>query len=279
MRRPIRLNRNFCRKLWPGMQRGCPDPRGLLDADISDDDANEILVRMKIHGVFKTTWSDRFPQTTHQLADTGLSPKAVIADVGASDGSTSLSVMRAMRFGRYYVTDRYVEAYACTTRKGMFFCDERANPFMFANRFVVIYNEPDEASPSQSGIVKNLFAGFDMTKCKDVRKVPLMNRALLPKLGDDVRLERYDIFEAWPHEKADLVIAANILNRDYFPDSLIADALRNLRAALKENGTLALIENRPAEQSNLFRLEGGRFVVENQVGAGSDIQSLVTGLT
>jgi hypothetical protein len=41
---------------------------------------------------------------------------------------------------------------------------------------------------------------------------------------------------------------------------------------------LALIENRPAEQSNLFRLEHRRFVVENQVGPGSDIRSLVTGL-
>jgi hypothetical protein len=149
---------------------------------------------------------------------------------------------------------------------------------MFANRFVVIYNETGEASRPQSGIVKNLFAGFDMAKCKDVRKVPLMNRALLPKLGDDVRLERYDIFDAWPHEKADLVIAANILNRDYFADALLIDALRNLRGALKEGGRLALIENRPAEQSNLFRLEHGRFIVEDQVAAGSDVQSLVTEL-
>ncbi|MGH8113436.1 MAG: hypothetical protein ACREPS_00065 [Rhodanobacteraceae bacterium] len=261
------------------MQRGCPDPRGLLDADISDGDANEILIRMKIHGVFKTTWSDRFPQTTRLLASSDLSPEAVIADVGASDGSTSLSVMRAVRFGRYYVTDRHVEAYACNTRKGMFFCDEHSNPFMFANRFVVIYNEPGEASRPQSGIVRNLFAGFDMTNCKDVRKVSLMNRALLPKLGDDVRLEQYDIFEAWPHEKADLVIAANILNRDYFAESRLADALRNLTGALKDGGRLALIENRAAEQSNLFRLEHGRFVVEDQVGPGSDIQALVSGLS
>jgi hypothetical protein len=278
MRRPIRLNRNFCRKLWPGIQRGCPDPRGLLDAGISDDDANEILVRMKIHGVFKTTWSDRFPQTTRLLANSGLPAEAVIADVGASDGSTSLSVMQAVRFGRYYVTDRHVEAYACATRKGMFFCDEHAKPFMFANRFVVIYNDTGEASRAPSGIVRRLFAGFDMAGCRDVHRVPLMNRALLPKLGDDIRLERYDIFEAWPHEKADLVIAANILNRDYFADARLADALRNLRGALKEAGRLALIENRPAEQANLFRLEDGRFIVESQVGPGSDIRSLVTGL-
>lgn len=278
MRRPIRLNRNLCRKIWPNLQRGCPDPRGLLDDRISDSDANEILVRMKIDGVFKTTWSDRFPATTRQLAAAGLPPGAVIVDVGASDGSTSLSVMRAVRFGRYYVTDRHITASACTTRKGVFFCDEQGTPFMFANRFVVIYNETGDASRAQSGIVRNLFAGFDMAKCRDVRKVPLVNRALLPKLGDDIRLERYDIFEAWPHEKADLVIAANILNRDYFADSRLAAALRNFRAALKENGRLALVENRPAEQSSLLRLERGRFVVENRVAAGSDIESLATGL-
>lgn len=279
MQRPIRLNRSFCRRVWPSLQRGCPDPRGLLDADISDGEANEILVRMKIGGVFKTTWSDRFPETTRQLANGVLPPAAVIADVGASDGSTSLSVMRAVRFARYYVTDRHIEAYACTTWKGVFFCDEHFNPFMFANRFLVIYNETSKASRAQSGIVRNLFAGFDMAKCRDVRKVPLMNRALLPRLGDDVRLERYNIFETWPFEKADLVIAANILNRDYFAEDKLADALRNLRGALKDAGRLALIENRPAEQSNIFRLERGRFIVEDQIGAGSDVKSLVTGLS
>jgi SAM-dependent methyltransferase len=272
------MNRSFCSKVWPGPPRGCPDPRGLLDAGISDGDANEILVRMKIDGVFKTTWSDRFPQTTRLLADGLVAPDAVIVDVGASDGSTSLSLMRTVPFGRYYVTDRHIAAYACITGRGVFFCDENAAPFMFANRFFVVYNDTGEASRAQSGIVRNLFAGFDMAKCRDVRKVPLMNRALLPRLGDDIRLERYDIFESWPHEKADLVIAANILNRDYFADDRLGDALRNLRGALKEGGRLALIENRPAEQSNLFRLEHGRFIVDNQIGTGSDIKALVTGL-
>ncbi|MGH8182518.1 MAG: class I SAM-dependent methyltransferase [Rhodanobacteraceae bacterium] len=279
MRRPIRLNRNFCKKIWPGAQRGCPDPRRLLDVAISDREANEILITMKIQGVFKTTWSDRFPETTRLLANTNPASPPLIIDVGASDGSTSLSVMQTVPFSRYYVTDRHVEAYACTTRKGIFFCDDDSIPFMFANRFFVVYNEANEASRAQSGIVGKLFARFDMAKCSDVRKVPLMNRALLPRLDDSVRLERYDIFEPWPLEKADLVIAANILNRDYFADDKLADALRNLRDALKDSGMLAVIENRPAEQSNTFRLENGRFTVADQVGPGSDIRALVTDLS
>lgn len=278
MRRPIRLNRSFCRSIWPGARRGCPDPRRLLDAGISDQEANEILITMKIHGVFKTTWSDRFPQTTRLLATRRPASAPVILDVGASDGSTSLSVMQTVPFARYYVTDRHVEARACTTRKGIFFCDDDAVPFMFANRFFVIYNESHDASRAQSDFVSNLFAGFDMAKCRDVRRVPLMNRALLPKIDGRVRLQRYDIFEPWPHEKADLVIAANILNRDYFADDRLAAALRNLRGAMQDHGMLAVIENRPAEQSNTFRLVDGRFVVEDQVGPGSDIRALVTGL-
>ncbi|HEX7323836.1 MAG TPA: class I SAM-dependent methyltransferase [Rhodanobacteraceae bacterium] len=278
MQRPIRLNRNFCRKIWPGLQRGCPDPRGLLDAGISDRDANEILLRMKIQGVFKTTWSDRFPATTRLLANIRFGAPPVVLDVGASDGSTSLSVMQALRFARYYVTDRHTAAYACSTRKGVYFCDEDSAPFMFANRFFVVYNDVDAASRAHSGIVRNLFARFDMARCRDVRKVPLMNRALLPRLGEDIRLERYDIFQPWALEKADLVIAANILNRDYFSDERLAEALRNLRGALREGGTLAVIENRPAEQSNTFRLDRGRFVAGDQVGPGSDIKALIAGL-
>lgn len=278
MKRPIRLNRSFCTRFWPGAPRGCPDPRRLLDATISDRDANEILLRMKIHGVFKTTWSDRYPATTRQLASHPFAAPPVILDVGASDGSTSLSVMQSVPFARYYVTDQHVRAFACKTRNGMFFCDEESVPFMFANPFFVIYNEAVAAPRAQSGIVRNLFARFDIAKCSEVHKITLMNRALLPKLGNDIRLERYDIFKPWPHEKADLVIAANILNRDYFSDARLADALRNLRAAMRPDARLALIENRPAEQSNVFRLEHGRFIAEDQVGPGSDIRALVTGL-
>ena len=278
MKRPIRLNRDFLRKAWPNLDRGCPDPRGLLRSDIGAREATAIIAKIKIGGVFKTTSYQRFPETTQLLANIPFSSPPVILDVGASDGSSSLSIMEVVSFARYYVTDRHIEAYACKTRSGAFFCDAEHTPFMYANELFVIYNDMKKALWPLSAIARKLFSGFDISNYEDVRKVILMNPELQRRIGGEIRLERYNIFEPWPHEKANLVIAANILNRGYFSDSQLNDALRNLKGALKNFGRLALIENRPAEQSNIFRLQDGKFVVESEVGRGSDIKSLVTTL-
>lgn len=279
MKRPVRLNRDFLRKAWPNLQRGCPDPRGLLDEKISAQEVTEIIAKIKIGGVFKTTSSNRYPETARLLANSQFSTPPVILDVGASDGSTSLSLIETMNFSRYYVTDLHIEANVCATKNGAFFCDVEYSPFMYVNRFLVIYNDENKAIWPMANIVKKLFFGFDMQKCEDVRKINLMNPALLLRVGDDIRLERYNIFELWPFEKADLVIAANILNRGYFSDAELNDALRNLRGAMKESGKLAVIENRSTtEQSNIFCIHNDRFIIENEVGRGSDIKSLVTSL-
>ena len=279
MKRPVRLNRDSLRKAWPGLRRGCPDPRGLLNADIGAREATEIIAKIKIGGVFKTTRSNRFPQTTRLLADSQFSTPPVILDVGASDGSTSLGLIEAMNFSRYYVTDRHIDAYACPTSRGAFICDAEYNPFMYVNNLFVVYNDTNGSVWPLSSIVRRLFSDFDKAKFREMRRINLMNPVLLSRIGDGVHLQRYDIFEPWRFEKVDLVIAANILNRSYFSDARLIAALQNLRGAMKDSGRLALIENRSAEQSNIFRLHNGRFIVENEVGRGSDIKSLVTSLS
>ena len=277
MKRPVRLNRDFLRKTFPNLRRGCPDPRGLLDENASAQEITEIIAKIKIGGVFKTTSPNRYPKTTRLLANTEFAAPPVILDVGASDGSTSLSTMEALRFTRYYVTDRHIEAYVCPTGKGAFFCDVEYNPFMYANRFLIIYNDTNKAIWPMAIIVRKLFSGFEVPKGDSLRTLNLMNPTLLSRVGTDVRLQKYDIFEPWRFEKVDLVIAANILNRGYFPDVRLKAALQNLRDAMKDSGRLAVIENRSTtEQSNIFLLQNGRFVVEHEVGRGSDIKTLVT---
>ncbi len=283
MRRPVRLNR----AVWPAVMnrlgRGIPDPRRLLDHDLAAGALTEILQRMKIGATYKTTRYDRFPETTRLLAKLPFATPPVVLDVGASDGSTALAVMRQLAFRKYYVTDMHIQAQARMTPHGMFLCDGAAKPWLYVNRGVVVFNDLAGARWPFRSIAARVFADFDAARWPDCRDIFMVNPELASLRGQRVCIERYDVFEAWRHEPADLVVAANLLNRVYFSEAKLRVALGNLRAALREGGTLAVIENRSdatgsREQASLFRRAGNRLRAQARVGAGSDIHDLVGSL-
>lgn len=283
MRRPVRLNR----ALWPAvldrLQRGIPDPRRLLDPDLDAAALTAILQRMKIGTTYKTTQYDRFPATTRLLASLAFAAPPVVLDVGASDGSTALAVMRRLAFSRYYVTDLHIRALAVPTRAGLFLCDGQARPWLYVNRGFVVFNDLGGARWPFRSIARRVFANFGAARWDERRDVFMVNPELAAMRGQRICIERYNVFDAWRHEPADLVVAANLLNRAYFPDARLCAALANLRGALREGGVLAVIENRGGgagdrEQASVFRRAGARFRAEARVGAGSDIHDLVAGL-
>ncbi|HEU0277491.1 MAG TPA: hypothetical protein VFQ95_06715 [Rhodanobacteraceae bacterium] len=283
MHRPIRLNR----AIWPAamnrLRRGIPDPRRLLDPHLEAAALTEILQRMKIGSTYKTTRYDRFPETTRLLASLPFARPPVVLDVGASDGSTALAVMRRLAFRRYYVTDLNIRAQAVLTHAGVFFCDGRARPWLYVNRCFVVFNDVAGARWPFGPIAAQVFADFDAARWPDRRDVLMVNPELAAMRGDRICIERYNVFEAWSREPADLVVAANLLNRVYFSDDRLREALANLRAAMREGAVLAVIENRagdagPREQASLFRRVGNRLRPEARVGAGSDIHTLVAEL-
>ncbi|MGH8125947.1 MAG: hypothetical protein ACREPK_08880 [Rhodanobacteraceae bacterium] len=283
MRRPVRLNR----AIWPTMmyklRRGLPDPRRLLDQRLDAAALTETLKCLKIGTTFKTTHYDRFPETTRLLSKMSFAKPPVVLDVGASDGSAALAVMEQLAFARYYVTDRHIKAYVCPGGFGMYLCDADARPWLYANRCFVIHNDLDGAEWPFNTIAARVFKRFDSSRLHREQGVDMINPELAAKRGDKVRIEPYSIFDEWPHEKADLIIAANLLNRVYFPDSELRDGLVKLRNAMRDGALLAVIENRnrnegSIEQSTVFRRAGKRFLIEARIGTGSDIQDLVTSM-
>lgn len=283
MRRPIRLNRAIWPTAMQKLQRGIPDPRRLLEQGIDATVLTETLQRLKIGTTYKTTDYDRFPQTTRLLSELPFATPPVVLDVGASDGSTSLAVMKKLRFTRYYVTDRHIRAHVYLTHKGMFLSDMDARPWLYVNRCFVIHNDLDGAEWPYNAIAARVFRTFDASKRRDERDIYMINPDLAAKRGDRIRIEQYNIFDTWEHEKADLVIAANLLNRVYFSDADLQKGLRSLRNAMRDGAVLAVIENRNTddgsiEQSSVFRRSGNRFLAEARIGAGSDIHELVAAL-
>ena len=74
--------------------------------------------------------------------------------------------------------------------------------------------------------------------------------------------------------------AANILNRDYFPETKLAEALTIIRSLLNGEGSYLIVARTLTDGSNhgtMFRLgPDGRFAAVMTIGGGSEIADLVT---
>ncbi|MBF0432340.1 MAG: hypothetical protein HQK83_13730 [Fibrobacteria bacterium] len=276
MRAPIKLNKAY----WPTpLTRLIPstnNPLTLLDNNISPEQFSQAVSVFKFGTTLKSTRAFRFPLTVKSLSELSNNKPSVILDVGASDGITSSHVMKQLQWKKYFVTDRNIDVYCREYRGTFYFFDSLANCVLIATNKFVIYREYEDAVFPLNIIAKHFFSTMP-PEDSEPQKIRLINPAIHSE-SSDVFVYAYDIFTAWEQEPADLVIAANILNRDYFSDAQILRAIQNLRTALKEGGRLTIIDNRENERSSIFRLEKAMLISEHDINGGTEIKSLVLSL-
>jgi hypothetical protein len=273
MRAPIKLNR----AKWPrGISKLLPaadDPRILCDGKLDSGSFSKAVSAFKFGTTFKTTKGARFPLSISALHELKFETPPVVLDLGASDGITSLDVINTINFRRYYVTDRNTEVFSRLVNGRAYFYDSQGNPILIATDSWVAYSDTDSAIPPFGAIARRMFRqappmGTDSTQ------ISLVNPLLQSKLGEGVVFKQHSILDPWPLEHADLVIAANILNRCYFTDELLATALRHIRAAANEKAYLAIIDNRDVERSTVFQLDSEGCKIVRRIAAGTEIESL-----
>jgi hypothetical protein len=145
---------------------------------------------------------------------------------------------------------------------------------LISTRAWVLYDDTADAWPPFGAIAKRAFAAA-VAPSAGAEVVSLVNPAVKSRPQGDVQVEQYDIFEPWGGEPADLILAANILNRVYFTEENLGRAIRNLIRALREGGRLVVIQNSGGEKSTVFRLSDGRMTPEHRINGGTDVDALV----
>jgi chemotaxis methyl-accepting protein methylase len=103
----------------------------------------------------------------------------------------------------------------------------------------------------------------------------LINPRVKAVISKRVCLAKYNAFQPWPGENADLIIAANILNRSYFSEPELVLIMQNIKEAVKKPGLIALIDNRKVEQSSIIKVTNSSAVIVSRVGNGSDVENLM----
>jgi hypothetical protein len=212
--------------------------------------------------------------TILELASLSYEQRPIVLDIGASDGITSLDVMRAVPFEKYYVTDLYIDVYYQSSGNATWFYDEKGICILMVTNKWVAYPDAVGAIFPFGRISHTFFARAPKWE-SDAARLRLINPVLQNHKEINFLIGKHNLLDIWPHGKADLIIAANILNRSYFTASEIKQALINMASILNGSGRIAIIENRKNEQATIFRISTGTIEVEKRVNGDTEIEALV----
>lgn len=269
MKLPFKLNPKFFKK-FPSFILASSDPCLIYK---SDSDSKSMAMRsIRLGGTFKTTYISRYINTIN-LLQSYCTTKTKILDIGASDGSASLSGIHGLSYSEYIVSDKHLFLHSIKLLGLYFIFTDRLKFQMAFNSFFVLY---------RSSWLAWFFRLFDFlyyNKAKrNSKKVSLLRDEVIAI--DNVSVLEFDMFRP-KNIQADVVIVANILNRSYFTDEALNSlVLYFLRDISRPGGIVALIDNRAekGENSSILHNDGHAFTLLERVGDGSDVEHIFLNL-
>src|SRR6478609_218327 len=140
-----------------------------------------------------------------------------VVDLGASDGSTSLDLIRRLpAFGSFTVADLHVWVTATTAAGHVLFYDAEDRCILATGRWWAAW-------PRLSKPVRMLYRPIEAAASRRPerrRRLLLINPELREMMETDSRIHvrEHDVFTPWPKPAPDVVKVANLLRRVYFTD-------------------------------------------------------------
>jgi len=124
MKIPIKLNRTYWPKVINSYLPSADSPMVLLNHEVDSEEFSKAISVFKFGTTFKTTKKRRYPITISEIVSIKYPSPPIILDIGASDGITSLDLMQAINFSKFYVTDLNIEiSYKTQAGKTYFYND------------------------------------------------------------------------------------------------------------------------------------------------------------
>jgi hypothetical protein len=277
--RPIRgawpavLERRFSRFFWI-------DPRVVLDDAAPEDAFRTAMAAFHVGGTIKITGAARHRAADALILEHVELTDASIVDIGASDGSTSVDLIKRLpTFKSYIIADLFLRVTAVRTARHVLFYGPDEAPILIVGPRAVAW-------PSLSSTVRVLYRWLEHR----ARRVPertmvlLLNPTTRALIAADPRVavRVHDIFQPWTGPRPNVMKVANLLRRLYFSDTDIVRALLTIRDDLNEGGYLLVVDNPRLEgideRAGLYRRTAGRFVLIAQTEHAPEIAELVLSL-
>jgi hypothetical protein len=233
------------------------DPRTFRDA----------LSTVRIGRTFKTTARNRLPMVTDFLSSRPGRLGTVI-DIGASDGSASITMIEALDFDCYCLTDKYMRLRMTQSESTYRLFDADGVLHMCQIGGVVFYLDPFRAWNSPMERLVTMAIGRTRGPCDEASHDVVCVTPELPRLAKKVQPLAYDCAEPWGRERADLVLVANFLDKFMDRPNEMAVFCRHIAGMLNPGATLVVADNEGAERATIFAMDGRPRAI-HRLGGGS----------
>ena len=246
------------------------------------------------NATWKLTSARRFEALDHMLLNSLRVPagSAVsVLDVGASSGVTTLELHRLLGFRGYHpdttATDRVIRAFAVPIIPGCYVIADGEGEilqYVAFGRLIRPWSSRTDRLIGAALLRRLLHMAFhrkvrrtlkdDPERCEPVG---LVSRQFASQPG--LRLVEDDVLVRRPEfeQRFDVVRAANILNRGYFGESDLRQAIRNLVAYMHpQTGLLLLVRTQRDgnHDGTLFaKAPDGRLSAVRRIGRGSEVEA------
>lgn len=244
---------------------------------MSPDEFRRLMSAVHVGQTIKITRAGRHPMADELLTrHLDVSSKHIV-DIGCSDGTTSVDLLRELpdSFGSFTMADLYLHIEARRSGSHLVFHAPDGSAILTSGRRLVAW-------PGLSRLVRALYSPV-VRRASAAAPVPvlLLNpdaRALI-EADPRVSAQVHDVFRPWPGpHRPDVVKVANLLRRLYFSDDRIAEALRVIAADLPSDGHFLVVDNGrdglPA-RAGLYRRAGSGFEAVADAGMPPEIHDLV----
>jgi hypothetical protein len=256
------------------------DPCVIARPDATPEEFRNAMKAIHVGGTYKITGTFRHAAADDLLLEHVNLSGADIVDVGASDASTSVDLIRRLPhdFGSYVIADLYLVVHSVRVGGCTVFHDAQdACILVVGKRFL--------GWPQMSALARltyrRVIRQAERSRA-DRRELVLLNPEARQLIADDPRVScrTHNVFERWPGKPPDVIKVGNLLRRLYFSDEDICRALRSLLASLDDGGYLLVLDNPRIAgidlRGGLYQRVGQRFEVVALTPDEPEILDLVT---
>lgn len=285
MRFPIKINYfkyPSCLRKWVP---GSSDPRAICEPSPQVPYFQECVSSIKIDSTWKSTKLRRHELTNALTIELSTCYRDVsILEIGASCGSTSLDLLNKLEltYCQYFVTDIYFSIPYRTRNSATYFYHPLSKRcIMRVSDHFVIYEDIEDAVFPMGIIAHRVMSQAPLYDAEKSNTALMLHPELRHRIESDPRIlvKEYDVFDTWPQDPVNIIIAANVLNKLYFSAEQIKLAAANLGQALKIGGRLIVTDNRNVEKISVYiKTNASTITLEKQINGGSEASAIISEL-